>query len=844
MPVEYTVESQRDAIRVDFTTLPDNPVFLRVERRPVGSAADPVTLDAPTLVLSFSVGQSLWSAALSWLNTPPVTVDVERRRNGGEWVVVSDDNASGGYTDTGSAGAAGNGVFEYRLNRNGRLSNVVRFARGDAPPRIGFSLAQRFSGTQVDVSLAWDNTPQINVNVERSLDGGAWSVVSRGNTSGSYVDTVGTTGSYRYRLVLANRFGEFVTVDPSSAPPPDPVLAQPTVTRVADVNRANAWRFSLSWQRAAGTTVSLQRQRNRNIVNSAWTTVAADTASTSFSEVVPAGSYEYRLLFNGVPHSNKVATTGARPQGLTAASRTIASNFWNRTFTWTTRGTMRLFWRRNGGEWETFNQSDTTSRTATLRGFNLRPVNVGSNVYGRFEVRIAPRLSRRANFNGFNASYGVPSEPIEFVEGAAPPTLSAISSSDGTTRTVSLSWDNAPPVTVDVQRNYNGESVDVGTRSQRYYSLWTTVSSDNATGSFNEEVPDTGIYSYQLLMPNPDIEFGREVGVGGKVAGVPVVLDAPGATTGGSTPEPEPEPIPPHPGVPVRTPITVREFTREEVTGMAADGEVFNLPRVPGLVSGADSDSDGRAWIIETRRIRTTVGDQTITTNATVILRYNPVSGQGWLFTAPDVANPIDVAATDREFFIAEGDTVNVYTKPTRVRDNAPNGVLQKTREFTLSGEPTGISAFGDILYANVDGEIVGYTADDGSLQGRFAGMPDPMGAATDYTISFGGAGLFAAVRGVGSPVSVWHYIPDAPGGAVWRVHQTGAERKLHALAALDTSVLIVDRDVGLVSPYRVFRHPLLDGYTDRAAPLGVEFEYRVGAQGYNMAYEQGVWVK
>ena len=271
----------------------------------------------------------------------------------------------------------------------------------------------------------------------------------------------------------------------------------------------------------------------------------------------------------------------------------------------------------------------------------------------------------------------------------------------------------------------------------------------------------------------------------------------------------------------------LREFTREEVTGGELNGEIFNLPRVRGTISGGDAGSDGRLWLVETRK----------DVSGCIVLRYNPVSGQGWLFTASEVSAPIDIAASDTELYVAEGAKVIRFTKPTSVTGDAPLGVLQKTGEFSLSAAPTGLGWFNSKFYAAVGGVISEYNVSGGALVGRVSALP---AGAVSGTFSYGGHGLFAVRRTAANPATWWRW--NGSEGS-WSVVQSGVERSVTCLAATSDRVFVVDRLAGVISPYRVVQPVLLEGFTDYTAPLGLDVEYRVSAQTFSGAVENGDWL-
>ena len=374
---------------------------------------------------------------------------------------------------------------------------------------------------------------------------------------------------------------------------------------------------------------------------------------------------------------------------------------------------------------------------------------------------------------------GVASNVVETVIGTEPPAPTATAISSAGSLSVSLSWVFSGAVNVD--RRNNG-------------SEWEVVSTSNTSGGYSETVTNEGLYEYRI--------------VSGGVASLPVSPTIE-EDTGGDV---------------ARTDSTVKVFPRTEVTGCMANGEMFNLPRVVGDIRGADGDTNDWIWIVETRPRFA----------GTVVLRYNPVSGQGWLFTTTEVSSPNDIASSTSELYIAEGNTIHRFSKPTGPTGDAPLGVLQKTSQFTLSGTPSGIGFHGSSFYAMIGSAINAYSASGSFVRTAATSRNNIVG----HALSVGAYGLFTCSKGTANPVTFFFLKSDGS----WQVLQTETELRVAAVATTSDRVFLVDREAGIVTPYTVFTPAILSGYTDLSAPLETDLEYLVSAQDLDGNFESGDW--
>ena len=655
------------------------------------------------------------------------------------------------------------------------------------PPRLTVSAEGRtVSGSlSAVVSLSWVNTPAVTLDVQRSVNGGAsWSTIASNVSTGSAEDVIaadGTTdGVYQYRTLRGAVGSNVWEVTVATEPPTAPVLS---VDRVRAVS-GGMHDISLSWVSNASVTVDVFRSRNWQ----AYELVQSNVTTGSLVDRVGNGRYRYVLMYRREFLEPVEAFAGAQLTDVAISEPRMSGTSTFVTFTWD---------RSRPVDWWTSRESE--------RGPGIPARN-------RRDVRWTPSVRPSGRGDRFLAFWverdGVASDRVVIINtGWVEPTalntnfaVAAVESSGQ--RAVTVSWDQTGnnPRTMDRRVN-NG--------------VWTQLFTSRRGRSYTETIPLEGLYEYRLRSGN---------WITGP-ASAPYVTPLPASalvlTLNTQSFIPPPPPTPP------RTPLTVREFSREEVTGLMLDGEMFNLPRVYGDIVGADGDSSGWIWLAETR------DDYT----GTIVLRYNPVSGQGWLFTTSEVTEPSDIAVSDNQLALSQGDVIHLFTKPQTVRGDTPLGVLAKAGDVTLPAAPSGISSNLSVFYANIAGTVGSYSLLTGDLIATVAGLPTD---ATAGTISYGGYGLFAARRGAANPSTFWRNLTRT----TWQVLQSDVEPRVTALAATDTRVYLVDRPSGVISPYSVNTPELLTAYVDRFAPLGVDLEYRVGAQGFNDDYETGEWEK
>ena len=805
MAVTYDVVGRRDDIRLTFTDLPDSLVFLRVERRkhlpdrapetPIGPG-EPTggpTVPLPDLLLG-RVSQptgagARWSVALSWTNSPEVSVNVERRINEGVWTVLAASDTSGDYTDSELVTEANTGVYEYRLARGGEFSNAVSVRIGEEPPALQVFAVDSATAASWDVKLRWSTA--VAVKLERRVDSGEWTERLAVGTTGSLDETVLDGSSYEYRLVRGNLPGEVFNVPARQTEfPGAPAL---TLDGVTTTGTPGTWRVSLSWP--AGDAVNVERRRNY----SAWSSVDTGNSSGVFSQNVSAGRYDYRLNFNDNISDAVEAIAGTAPPDVSFASARNDLVQWNNSPT----VAVDVYRSLNFENWSRISTNDRDGRYF---------------VSGRFRLTGSTRY--RTELNGVSSNV---IEDIATSNDFQRLTVTGVRSVDGRWIDVSLNMrtQRTNNMNYTVERRFNEGS------------SWVSLGRlpiNIATASYSEIISSVGVYEYRAVFRIPPSYTAYSAAVGITVTNS-VSTETPTTPLEPTTPTTPTLPTgsaPVTPPVPRRSPVTVFELARETVTGCRQAGEVFNLPRVVGSIRGADGDEQDWIWIVEKRT----------GFSGSIVLRYNPVSGQGWLFTTTAVSNPIDIAATETTLLIVEGNTVQVFDKPTGPTGDAPKGVLQNTDTFDVAaGSPSGISWHNNVFYMNIDNVVGSYSLTTRALIQRIAASPKDV----DFgVIAVADHGMFMCVRGAANPVTFWKHTT----GDDWQVLQTDVETRLNAVAAVSDSVLLIDRDAGVISPYETYTPEIPRTYTDITAPLSIDWEYRVGAQGFAQAYETGVWTK
>ncbi len=231
---------------------------------------------------------------VTWSASTYATMYVlQRQRNNGTWETLKTNLAGRSYTDT--AVAAG-GTYRYRVRGRNALGmasyKVGESVKIAALPKPG-AIAKVSAGAKSDhVDLVWSvSSGSATYELQRRVNGGAWTNVKTGLTERTYADQNVVGGSsYQYRVRAKNAAGYSAYC--SGVTVRVPIVKPGAIASVTAT--ASDGTVTVSWGASANAkTYLLQRSEN----GGAWTTLAGSLAARSYTDSgVKGGSrYQYRV---------------------------------------------------------------------------------------------------------------------------------------------------------------------------------------------------------------------------------------------------------------------------------------------------------------------------------------------------------------------------------------------------------------------------------------------------------------------------------------------------------------------------------------------------------------------
>ncbi|MBI3902520.1 MAG: hypothetical protein HY306_06200 [Nitrosomonadales bacterium] len=301
----YTYQVAAVATNVAGSTSSTYTVSNSVSVNPPAAPAVPANLSA--------TATSATSVALSWTasSTSGASYVIRRRVGGGAYAVLATVPAdTTSYVDT----TVGNGLsYTYQVaavatNVIGSTSSayVASNTVSLAPTRPS-SVAAVAANTSVELSWVDSGITVSGYTIQRSVNGGAYAVLTTIGSTTSYSDTsvvAGSTYNYRVAAQSGTALSAYVTATRSAAP------AVPTIgTTTAGAAGSN--QLTLNWtdnssdesgftvQRSAGTGRSAATATYGPFTTIATPTVTANTTSYVDTGLTAGTFYRYRVMANG-----------------------------------------------------------------------------------------------------------------------------------------------------------------------------------------------------------------------------------------------------------------------------------------------------------------------------------------------------------------------------------------------------------------------------------------------------------------------------------------------------------------------------------------------------------------
>ena len=389
-----------------------------------------VLAPASVTAVADSVAQTI---TVSWADQAGTSEEssyiIQRQVDGGAWNTAYASVGSNVLTFTDSNLSVG--TYAYRivthLNDGGSGLPADSQASGTAsaqivaatPPGAPTNLTLSANSSQKTITLAWtDNSAtETSFIIQRQFNGGVWNnafAAVNANTV-TYTDASLSAGTYRYRIVAHNEFGNSAPTSEQEASILD-FPASPTSLAASPDNTTGT--VSLSWVDASGneTGFIIQRQVDGGAWNNQYATLGANvTAYTDNNQgngQLTAGTYAYRVCaYNANGNSNPSNTASAQittslpaaPSGLI-----VSANNGNLVLTWADNSTNETSFQierhLESGAYALINEPAANITTWTNTGLS------GSHTY-YFRVRARNSLGFSAYSNEVSIIHSISVTP-------------------------------------------------------------------------------------------------------------------------------------------------------------------------------------------------------------------------------------------------------------------------------------------------------------------------------------------------------------------------------------------------------------------------------------------------
>ncbi|PKQ63141.1 hypothetical protein BZG02_10285 [Labilibaculum filiforme] len=436
----------------------------------------PTAPNVPTNLIASNITYD--SFTITWdVTTDATEYDLNVRPVGGTWTSITQTTTSYEYSDLTAETS-----YEFQV----RATNSIGSSEYSAIETATTLIAPAAPTTPVNLlasnitynafTITWDaSTDATDYDLNLRPVGGTWTSINQTATSYEYTDLTAET-SYEFQVRATNSIGssEYSAIETATTLIAPAAPATP-VNLLASNITYNA--FTIAWDASTDAT---DYDLNVRPVGGTWTSINQTATSYEYTDLTAETSYEFQVRANNANGSSAYsgivsATTLVGPTAPVAPSNLLATNITYNSFTisWdvvTDASDYDLDIREAGGTWSTMNTSTTTYNYTSA---------IASTIY---EFRV--RSNNEIGSGEYSAIESLTTDPIP-----VPEVPTALSASNITSSSFSLSWDNMEfAATYELQIRAQGESWELFT---------TSATSFDYSGAMAETS-----YEFQVLASN------------------------------------------------------------------------------------------------------------------------------------------------------------------------------------------------------------------------------------------------------------------------------------------------------------------------------------------------------